>query len=133
VFSSNRRKAWQAWQISQSYNKTPSEYYGIEGAVGLCFDNGIFLFAQWVEGEMQEAEARAQNEMFARSNRARAFARCMGDDMATSTAGYQDPFAGGSGLSDDNPHVKRRRRKPFAEEEPGDEILWDEKALAGGG
>lgn len=124
---SNKRKAWGAWQQSQAYNKTPSEIYGVEGAVGLCFDTGIFHFAQWVEGEMRDAESRAQNEMFARSNRARAFARCMGDDMETSTAGYADPFATGALVADDSPAVKRKRRKPFAEEEPGDEILWDEK------
>lgn len=76
---------------------------------------------------MRDAESRAQNEMFARSNRARAFARCMGDDMETSTAGYADPFAGGASVSDDTPVAKRKRRKPFAEEEPGDEILWNEE------
>lgn len=125
----NRRKAWQAWRVSQAYNKTPSEIYGVGGAVGLCFDTGLFLFAQWVEGEVQEAEGRAQNEMFARSNRARAFARCMGDDMATSGAGYADPFAAGAIDDSDSGAVpiKRKRRKPFAEEEPGDEIIWDEK------
>jgi hypothetical protein len=51
----------------------------------------------------------------------------MGDDMETSTAGYADPFATGALVADDSPAVKRKRRKPFAEEEPGDEILWDEK------
>jgi len=79
-----------------------------------------------VEGEMQEAESRAQNEMFARSNRARAFARCMGDDMANSTAGFADPFAAGDIES------TSKRKKPFAEEQPGDEILWSEDDFTGG-
>lgn len=120
----NKRRAWAAWQISKAYNKSPSEFYGIQGAVGLCFDIGIFHFASWVEGEIQEAESRAQNEMFARSNRARAFARCMGDDMASSAAGYADPFAAGA-VTEGSTTVRtnRKRRMPFAEEEPGDEIL----------
>lgn len=60
---------------------------------------------------MSEAESRASNAMFANMNRARAFARCMGDDMATSTAGFADPFADGKVKSDG---------------ESGGEILWTE-------
>mgnify|MGYP007070997282 CR=1 FL=1 len=44
---------------------------------------------------MSEAESRASNASFANMNRARAFSRCMGDDMAKSTAGFADPFADG--------------------------------------
>lgn len=82
--------------MSQSYHKTPSDLYDVQGAAGICFDRGIFTFGQWVEGEMQEAESRASTQTFARSNRLRAFAKCMGDDMATSTAGFASPFADGT-------------------------------------
>lgn len=81
--------------MSQSFNRLPSEIYNVQGAAGLCFDEGIFLFGRHVEGEMAEAESRGANAMFANMNRARAFARCMGDDMETSNAGFADPFAGG--------------------------------------
>lgn len=84
--------------MSQAFNRPPSELYGIRGAAGLCFDVGIFTFGRYVEGQLQEAESRASNAMFARSNRIRAFARCMGDDMETSAAGYADPFAGEKAL-----------------------------------
>lgn len=39
---------------------------------------------------MAEAEANANGPMFKLSARMRAFARAMGDDMLTSTAGYAD-------------------------------------------
>lgn len=111
------------WQMCQAYNKTPSELYHVEGAAGLYFDTGIFQFARWVEGEMQEAEASAQNEMFARSNRARAFARCMGDDMSKSTAGFADPFAAGATVKfidkDGNEVASKQVSEP-------DEIIWTE-------
>lgn len=90
-----------AWEISQAFNKTPSEIYDVQGAAGLCFDIAIFIFGRWVEGQLQEAESRAANAMFAASNRARAFARCMGDDMETSNVGYADPFSGGANLPGD--------------------------------
>jgi hypothetical protein len=118
--------------MSQAFSKAPSELYGVAGAAGFCFDRGIFLFGKYVEGEMSEAENRASNAMFARSNRARAFARCMGDDMETSTAGFADPFATGAvgtrrtleGTEDvAGPTLKRRVKK---DEEAKDEILWVE-------
>lgn len=71
---------------------------------------------------MHEAERSAQNEVFARSNKLRTFARCMGDDMETSTAGFADPFATGAIKSD----VEPRRRTPKYENGASDEILWDE-------
>lgn len=89
-----KRKAWEAWQVSQAYNRLPSEIYGVEGAAGYFFDQGIFIFGRWVESECQEAESSASNQAFANMNRARTFARCMGDDMSKSTAGFADPFAG---------------------------------------
>lgn len=52
-----------------------------------------------------------------------------GDNSATSTAGFTDPFAAAVVGESDEPHVKRKRRKTFAEEEPGDEILWDESMV----
>ena len=91
----NKRQAWQAWQISQAYNRPPSEVYGVKGAVGLFFDRGIFFFGRHVEGVVQSAGADAINPSFARMAEARAFAAAMGDDMETSTAGFADPFADG--------------------------------------
>jgi hypothetical protein len=82
--------------MSQSYNRTPSEIYDVKGAVGLFFDKGIFYFGRYVEGVVERAGQDALNSAFARSAQARAFARCMGDDMSKSTAGFADPFAGGA-------------------------------------
>ena len=48
---------------------------------------------------MAEAESGATSAMFARSARLRAFAKAMGDDMSTSTAGFATPFFGGHGDS----------------------------------
>lgn len=112
--------------MSQAYNTTPSKLYGVDGAPGLFFDIGIFHFGRYVESELQEAESSAKNEMFARSNRARAFARCMGDDMTTSTAGFADPAV--SGVVNNGPSAesrKTRRSNPFADIAE-DEILWTE-------
>jgi hypothetical protein len=81
--------------MTQAYNRLPSEIFGVSGAAGYFFDRGIYLFGNYVEGEMSEAESRASNASFANMNRARAFARCMGDDMAKSSAGFADPFADG--------------------------------------
>lgn len=124
---SNKRKAWTAWQISQSYNKSPSEIYGVEGAAGLCFDIGIFLFGRWVENEVSEAESSASNKMFANMYRARAFARCMGDDMETSTAGFADPFSGGA-VTVLDPVTGNRKRRAQTDAGSDGELLWDEAA-----
>lgn len=109
---------------------TPSKLYGVDGASGLFFDIGIFHFGRYVESELQEAESSAKNEMFARSNRARAFARCMGDDMTTSSAGFADPAVGGvvEGNAFGAANGSRSRRsRPWAEDDiSGDEILWVE-------
>lgn len=40
---------------------------------------------------MSNAAAQANGPMFQRSAQLRAFARMMGDDMSTSTAGYSSP------------------------------------------
>lgn len=42
---------------------------------------------------MSTAESNASNSSFANMSRSRAFARCMGDDMEKSTAGFADPFS----------------------------------------
>lgn len=113
--------------MSQSYHRPPSELYGVQAAAGLCFDTGIFLFGRWVEGEVQEAERSASNEMFANMYRDRAFARCMGDDMETSTVGFADPFADGAVTIVDAQGNRKRRTQ---QKEGSDEILWDESASA---
>jgi hypothetical protein len=51
------------------------------------------MFGRYVEGVVSRAGEDALNAGFARSAQQRAFARCMGDDMSTSTAGFADPFA----------------------------------------
>lgn len=107
--------------MSQSYSRPPSELYGVEGAAGLFLDTGIFVFANWVESEVQEAEQSATNQMFARSNAARAFARCMGDDMSLSSAGFADPFVGGEVTVVDA--TGKRKRRNDSDGQAGDEIL----------
>ncbi len=82
--------------MSQTYNTTPSLLYKVDGAAGFFFDRGTYLFGQWVEGELQEAESRGTSPAFSRSNRIRAFAKCMGDDMAKSAAGFANPFTTGA-------------------------------------
>lgn len=46
---------------------------------------------------MAEAEAGASGPAFQRSARLRAFARCMGDNMSESNAGFANPFSTPSG------------------------------------
>ena len=89
----NKRKAWEAWNLSKSFNTLPSDIYGVSGAAGYFFDRGIYLFGNYVESEMSAAESSASNSSFANMSRSRAFARCMGDDMEKSTAGFADPFS----------------------------------------
>lgn len=113
--------------MSQSYHKTPSELYGVEGATGYFLDQGVFLFGRWVEGEVQEAESSASNQMFANMYRARAFARCMGDDMEKSTVGFADPFSDGAVTILDGQGNRKRRT---AVQEGGDELLWDESSVS---
>jgi hypothetical protein len=105
--------------MAQSYHSRPSEIYEVEGATGLYFDQGIWAFGSWVEGELNSAEASAKNEMFARSAKERAFARCMGDDMEHSTAGFADPWSDG-GLAE---HIRTPRRRVDPED---GELLWSE-------
>ena len=81
--------------MSQAFSLPPSQIYEVKGAVGLFFDKAIFLFGRWVEGEVSDAGQDAISPGFARSAQERAFARCMGDDMETSNAGYADPFGDG--------------------------------------
>lgn len=63
---------------------------------------------------MSDAESRASNASFANMNRARAFSRCMGDDMSKSSAGFSDPFVDGK--------VKNAKR---TEDNVG-QVLWSE-------
>lgn len=104
--------------MAQTFGKLPSDIYGIEGAAGYCFDRGIFLFGQHVENQMASAEQGASNAMFAASARARAFSRCMGDDMEKSTAGFADPFRSAGARFVDG---KGRSAEPVI-----DEVLWTE-------
>lgn len=60
---------------------------------------------------MERAGEDALSPAFARSAQARAFARCMGDDMEKSTAGFSDPFS--TGVLD----------APIRVDENGDEII----------
>lgn len=101
--------------MCQAYSQTPSEIFCIEGAVGLYFDRGIFIFGKHVEAVVANAGADAINPSFARMAEQRAFAEAMGDDMDTSTAGFADPFADGAV---DNV-------APISVEGDGDEILMD--------
>ena len=64
---------------------------------------------------MSTAESSASNSSFANMNRARAFARCMGDDMATSSAGFADPFSEGK--------IKTSTKKT---ESTAGKVLWSE-------
>ena len=82
--------------MSQALNKSPSELFEVKGAVGLFFDKGIFLFGRYVEQEVEEAGRDALTPAFGRSAQQRAFARCMGEDMATSSVGFANPYAGGA-------------------------------------
>lgn len=115
--------------MSQAYHKAPSELYGVAGATGFFLDQGLFIFGRWVEGEVQEAESSASNQMFANMYRDRAFARCMGDDMSTSTVGFADPFADGAVTVLDS-QGNRKRRVKNRDEDDGDQLLWDESASA---
>lgn len=74
---------------------------------------------------MQEAERGAQSEIFARSSRARAFARCMGDDMSESTAGFTDPFADGTATGKAARPGKKLPKPPWEDLDnaPTDEII----------
>lgn len=94
-------QAWEAWQNSQAYHRPPSEIYGVKGAAGLFLDKAIRLFGQHVEGEVNRAGQDAISPGFARSAQQRAFARCMGEDMETSTVGFADPVATGAASGDD--------------------------------
>lgn len=64
---------------------------------------------------MSKAESSASNASFANMNRARAFARCMGDDMATSTAGFANPLFEG-----------KIKASPKKTESSAGKVLWSE-------
>ena len=84
--------------MSQAYSRTPSQLYEVRGAAGFFFDKALSLFGRWVEGEVERASQDAISPGFARSAQLRTFAKCMGDDMSTSSAGFSDPFADGQGV-----------------------------------
>ena len=63
---------------------------------------------------MSSAESNASNASFANMSRARAFARCMGDDMSKSTAGFADPFSEGK--------IKTEKKT----ESTAGKVLWSE-------
>lgn len=84
--------------MSQAYSLPPSQIYEVKGAVGLFFDKAIYLFGREVESEIEKAGQDALSPGFARSAQQRAFARCMGDDMAKSNVGYADPAADGKAV-----------------------------------
>jgi hypothetical protein len=82
------------YQRSQFANRLPSEVLGTQcfsnDIASYYFDRGIWFFGTAVTGRLQEA-GNHKNQAIANGQREREFARCMGDNMLTSAAGFQDP------------------------------------------
>lgn len=77
----------------------------MEGAVGGVLDRALWIFGDKVESEMQTAAANANGPMFQRSAQLRTFARLMGDDMNTSTAGFASPAVHGGSNSEEDGEI----------------------------
>lgn len=53
---------WQTYQMSQTFHCPPSDLWCFDARTpkGYYFNRGVFLFGRMVEGQMQQAEARAR-------------------------------------------------------------------------
>lgn len=52
---------WEAWKLSQSYHKLPSEIYRLTDPVtGWCFDRAVWVFGSTVENELEAAARKAK-------------------------------------------------------------------------
>ena len=84
------------FQRAQSSNRLPSEVVGAQcftnDIASYYFDRGVWFFGTAVTNRIEEA-GNHKNPTIANGQREREFAKCMGDDMRTSAAGFQDPAA----------------------------------------
>lgn len=80
------------------FGQNPSDVAILDERVGeigrFYFDRGIWAFGEAVANRLEEVIAGTRNPVIARAQREREWARLMGDDMATSAAGFADPGEG---------------------------------------
>jgi len=90
----NRRLAWEVYNRTKDFGGKPHQHWVFDDEVNdlalFYFDRGVWYFGRRVDAELAEAGSH-KNTAIANSNRMRALARCMGDDMSTSTVGFRDP------------------------------------------
>lgn len=88
---------WQVWNQSKALSCRPSELYDIEWPLArFYFDRGIYLWGNFVENKMNEAEMTVRRQMknrkgtdaFAASSRIAAFNKLFGLSVASA---YREP------------------------------------------
>lgn len=82
--------------MAKAYNTPPSEILGIDNKISAYYvDNGFYLFGQFVEGKLNEAEARVRKahkkgaEPFVNNVRKTTFNALMG--IKDDTSGFRSP------------------------------------------
>lgn len=89
--------AWQTWKQSKALGVRPSELYCVTWPLAAFYlDRGLYWWANFVEGKMNEAETAVRNQMknstgadmFAHSAKMAAYNKIMGLSVA---AAYRQP------------------------------------------
>ena len=88
------------YQRAKFSHKLPSEVVGLQcfsnDIASYYFDRGLWFFGTMVTNRIEEA-GNHKNPTIANGQREREFAKCMGDNMVQSAAGFADPAAGIAG------------------------------------
>lgn len=86
--------AHEIYRRAKAFNQRPSSIVLLDDCVDdigrFYFDRGIWAFGEAVANRIEEVAAETSNPVIARARRDREWARLMGDDMATSGAGFAD-------------------------------------------
>lgn len=83
---------WEAWKLSQAYNRPPSEIYRIKDEVtGWSFDRAVWLFGTTVESELAEAAHSAKKPQQAMFKQQQVLAKYKLAELK-----FRDPMAGAS-------------------------------------
>jgi hypothetical protein len=95
--------AHEIYRRAKAFNQRPSSIVLLDDRVGdigrFYFDRGIWAFGEAVANRLDEVVAGTRNPVIAQAQREREWARLMGDDMETSTAGFRD-------VGDVSPHAR---------------------------
>lgn len=86
---------WSLFTQATEFNCRPSELVGIsqeDAYAAFCFDEAVFMWGRFVDGELKKAQQGAKNDKQARSKVEMRFRALMREEEAEDVNGEHDNF-----------------------------------------